>query len=77
MARQRRTAHGRVEAEPDVPLSVMLPAGIARAVKVRAAERGETLRATVLRALRADGFKMPDAVITDRRIDANRRRHTR
>jgi hypothetical protein len=58
----------------DAQLSVMLPAGIVRAVKIRAAERGETLRATVLRALRSDGFKVPDALIADRRLEANRRR---
>lgn len=60
--------------EPDTQLSVMLPAGIVRAVKVRAAERGETLRATVLRALKADGFKVADILIADRRVAANKRR---
>jgi hypothetical protein len=52
----------------------MLPASIVRAVKVRAAERGETLRETVLRALKADGFKIHDREIADRRAEANRRR---
>lgn len=60
--------------EIDAQLSVMLPAAIVRAVKIRAAENGETLRATVLRALKADGFKVPDALIVDRRAEANRRR---
>jgi hypothetical protein len=60
--------------EPDAQLSVVLPASIVRAVKIRAAENGETLRAVVLRALRADGFKIPDREITDRRAEANKRR---
>ena len=52
----------------------MLPSAIVRAVKIRAAERGETLRQTVLRALKADGFKIPDREIADRRVEANKRR---
>ncbi len=68
------TTPGRGSAEPDAQLSVMLPESIVRAVRVRAAERGETLRETVLRALQADGFKVPDSVIADRRAEANRRR---
>ena len=34
-------------------------------------ERGQTLRETVLRALKADGFKIPDREIADRRAAAN------
>jgi hypothetical protein len=60
--------------DPDAQLSVMLPADIVRAVKIRAAENGETLRETVLRALKTAGFKVPEAVIADRRVAANRRR---
>jgi hypothetical protein len=52
----------------------MLPASVVTAVKVRSAERGETLRQTVLRALLADGFKIPAREIVDRRADANRER---
>jgi hypothetical protein len=65
---------GSPDREPDAQLSVVLPAAIVRAVRVRAAERGETLRETVLRALKADGFKVPDREIVDRRADANRAR---
>jgi hypothetical protein len=61
------------DSEKDVQLSVVLPAAIVRAVKVRAADRGETLRGTVLRALKADGFKTPDREIADRRLEANHR----
>jgi hypothetical protein len=64
----------RAAAEPDAQLTVMLPASIVRAAKIRAAERGETLRATVLRAFKADGFQVPDTAIADRRVEANRRR---
>ena len=74
MTRRPGTERPGAEPEPHVQLSVMLPAGIVREVKVRAAERGETLRETVLRALKADGFKVRKAAIADRRVDANRRR---
>ena len=71
----RRTKTGAADdTKDDTPLSVMLPAGVVTAVKVRAAERGETLRQTVLRALLADGFKIPAREIVDRRADANRER---
>jgi len=63
--------------EPDAQLSVMLPASIVRAIKIRAAERGETLRATVLRALKANGFRVAESHIVDRRAEANRRRGLR
>jgi hypothetical protein len=69
-----RAKAGAGDTERDTPLAVMLPASIVRAVKVRAAERGETLRETVLRALKADGFKIPDHEIADRRAAANKRR---
>jgi hypothetical protein len=73
----RRTApRGLPDREADAQLSVMLPASIVRAVKIRAAQEGETLRATVLRALTADGFTIPDAAIADRRAEANRRRRS-
>jgi len=70
----RRAKVGAAADTDDTPLSVMLPAAIVRAVKVRAAERGETLRQTVLRALLADGFKIADREIVDRRADANKER---
>jgi hypothetical protein len=72
MTRRAKASAG--DTERDTPLAVMLPASIVRAVNVRAAERGETLRETVLRALKADGFKIQDREIADRRAEANRRR---
>jgi hypothetical protein len=74
MIRRPNAPRGSRDREADAQLSVILPASIVRAVKVRAAERGQTLRATVLRALKADGFKVPEAAIADRRVEANRRR---
>jgi hypothetical protein len=65
---------GAGDPERDTSLAVMLPASIVRAVRMRAAERGETLRQTVLRALLADGFKIPEREIVDRRADANKER---
>ena len=56
----------------DSQLSVMLPAGIVRQVKERAAAQGETLRVTVLRALAANGFDIADEDLVDRRIEAAR-----
>jgi hypothetical protein len=58
----------------DDRLSVMLPAGVVRAVKQRALSEDLTVRAVVLRALRADGFEVADDEIVDRRVEANRRR---
>ena len=74
MARRPATDRARPDREEDAQLSVILPASIVKAVKIRAAERGETLRETVLRALKADGFKIPDRAIADRRLEANQRR---
>jgi hypothetical protein len=70
----RRAKAGAGDTERDTPLAVMLPASIVRAVKIRAAESGQTLRETVLRALKADGFKIPDREIADRRAAANKER---
>jgi hypothetical protein len=70
----RRAKAGAASDTKGVALSVTLPASVVTAVKVRAAERGETLRQTVLRALQADGFKIPEREIVDRRADANKER---
>ena len=56
----------------DAQLSVMLPAGVVLQVKGRAAERGETLRVAVLRALAADGYESSDDDLVDRRREAAR-----
>jgi hypothetical protein len=74
MARRPASDRERPDREEDAQLSVVLPASIVKAVKVRAAERGETLRQTVLRALLADGFKIPAREVVDRRADANKKR---
>ena len=69
----------RAKAAPPVPhgdaqVTVKLPAAVVRAMKIRGAERGETLRTTVLRALVADGYEVPPEEIGDRRMDAYKRR---
>ena len=74
MTRRAKPGAATQDTERDTPLAVMLPARIVRAVKVRAAERGETLRETVLRALKADGIQVSAGDIADRRAEANRRR---
>ena len=60
--------------EPDRQVTVMLPASVARELRLRAAERDETIRTVVLRALLADGFNVPAEEVVDRRIAANKRR---
>jgi len=74
----KRLPHGRrtdaATGEPDRQVTVMLPASVVRAMRMRAAELDETIRTVVLRALLADGFKVPTEEIADRRIAANKRR---
>jgi hypothetical protein len=74
MVRRSALDRGGQDREPDSQLSVVLPAGVVRAMKHRAVEKGETLRQTVLRALRADGFQIAARDMVDRRAEANRRR---
>ncbi len=50
----------------DAQLNVILPNAVVSAVKARAAERDETLRVTVLRALAADGYDIDPADLDDR-----------
>jgi hypothetical protein len=64
----------RTKAGKETRLAVVLPTSIVREVKILAAERGETLRETVLRALKADGFQVSAGDIADRRAEANKRR---
>ena len=59
-------------AEADTQLSVLLPKRIVDQVKVRAVERGETLRVAVLRALAADGYDIAEGDLVDRRAEAAR-----
>ena len=48
-------------------LQVRIPAPVKKQLVMRAARNGDTLRATVLKALRQSGIKVPETDITDRR----------
>ncbi len=71
-AEAANTARQAAPVEGDAQLSVMLPTSVVRQVKGRAAERGETLRVAVLRALAADGYEINEADLVDRRREAAR-----
>lgn len=56
-----------VVSEPEVPLQVMVPASVRRQVTLLAAHDGQTVRAVVLKGLRAVGIAIADAEVEDRR----------
>jgi hypothetical protein len=53
--------------EPEVPLQVLIPAGIRKQLALKAAEEGQSLRALVLRAIRSLGVTVSDADIKGKR----------
>lgn len=53
--------------EPEVPLQVLIPAGIRKQLALKAAEEGESLRALVLRAIRSLGITVTEADIKGKR----------
>jgi len=53
--------------EPEVPLQVLIPAGIRKQLALRAAEEGQSLRALVLRAIRSLGITVTEADIKGKR----------
>jgi hypothetical protein len=53
--------------EPEVPLQVLIPAGIRKQLAFKAAEEGQSLRALVLRAIRSLGITVSDADIKGKR----------
>jgi hypothetical protein len=53
--------------EPEVPLQVLIPAGIRKQLALKAAEDGESLRALVLRGIRGLGIAVTDADIKGKR----------
>jgi hypothetical protein len=63
----RKTARVASVAETEVPLQVLIPAGIRRQLAVKAAEEGQSLRALVLRAIRSLGITVTDADIRGKR----------
>ena len=48
-------------------LTIKIPAALMRALRIRAASRGETIRTTILRALAKDGLRVRPAELLDRR----------
>jgi len=60
-------------AEKEVPVQVMVPEKVRRQLAIIGAERGESIRTVVLRALEGIGIKVPKEQLVDRR---GRRRQT-
>ncbi len=60
--------------EGNKQLTVIIPEGIVAELKARGAGNGETLRTTVLRALRKDGYSVTDDDLVDRRAQAGKER---
>ncbi len=60
---------GRVVAvvEAEVPLQVLIPAGVRKQLALKAAEEGQSLRALVLQAIRSLGITVTDADIRGKR----------
>jgi hypothetical protein len=50
-----------------VPIQVMVPPSVRRQLAIMSAERGESLRTVVLRALGGIGIKIPASQLIDRR----------
>jgi len=63
----RRAARTAPAVEPEVPLQVLVPAGIRKQLALKAAEEGQSLRALVLRAIRSLGVTVTDADIKGKR----------
>ncbi len=53
--------------EAERPLQAMVPASVERAVKIRAAEEGTTVRTLILKGLRAIGVDVSEEELRDRR----------
>ena len=67
-AKSRRTGAENVPNDvEEVPIQVMVPSSVRRQLAIMGAERGESLRTVVLRALGAIGIKIPSSQLIDRR----------
>jgi len=53
--------------EAERPLQAMVPASVERAVKIRAAEEGTTVRTLILKGLKAIGVEVSEEELRDRR----------
>jgi hypothetical protein len=56
-----------LQREMERPLQAMVPASVERAVKIRAAEEGTTVRTLILKGLKAIGIDVPEEELRDRR----------
>lgn len=57
----------RAPRQKEVRMQIEVPESVRRAIKARGAESGESTREIVLRALKQDGFDIPEDLIRDRR----------
>jgi hypothetical protein len=64
---ERTAARAQPAIEPEVPLQVLIPAGIRKQLAFKAAEEGQSLRALVLRAIRSLGITVTEAEIKGKR----------
>lgn len=55
------------EVEREVAIQVMVPPAVHKQVALMSVQQGESMRAVVLRGLRAIGVEVPDDQIMDRR----------
>lgn len=63
----RLNGHNGRTTEKDVPIQVMVPEKVRRQLAMMSAERGESIRTVVLRALGEIGIKVPKEQLIDRR----------
>ena len=63
----RRTSVPAAVEETEVPLQVLIPGHVRKQLAMMAAERGESLRALTLRAIRSLGIAVTDADIKGKR----------
>lgn len=53
--------------EPQRPIQAYVPASLAKALNVRAAEEGVTVRTLILQGLKSMGMSVPEAELRDKR----------
>lgn len=65
--RARGVQAAKVQQSKQVPIQVMVPEDVRRQVAMMSAERSESIRTIVLRALRGIGIGIEDSELIDRR----------
>lgn len=66
-AANRNSGRAGAAVEAEVPLQVLIPAGVRKQLALKAAEEGQSLRALVLQAIRSLGITVTDADIRGKR----------